>query len=460
MIMKTSIKSLILLLTILAVSCAAVAGVAPKSALKNVFAAEQGELFNGDAFTFTGETSDMTLYGGATVSVVSAEDATEAGVPDGFSGDVLIVQNNPGRNGLDVTFDYSKSNIKRADILSVSLKVYIKSTSSDNSSYPEIRIPVPSNKNAWLLGGGKGANKTDEWLNITLTDEQIDKLCINGELKSFVLCLRTASSTTMYIDELNVEVLPPDTEAPVITAPIKEFKTTAGTYPFENGVTITDNSGKFTVEYVWSEGALDRNGRLTVGTHTLTIIATDASKNKSECVIKYIVEEEPAAKKCKIIFRAEGAEDYCVEYYADEADYIMGEIHPPKAPNKPHYIGVWQKWTLEKADEQIVYAEYMPIAYTLTLMVDGKVYKTILYTAENLNVTLPAVPEKAGYTGKWSEYTLDFSDNVIVEAIYTEKTEHDPAQGNGGCGSALGGGGVLSIFAAIGIAVVVKRKSK
>ena len=108
----------------------------------------------------------------------------------------------------------------------------------------------------------------------------------------------------------------------------------------------------------------------------------------------------------------------------------------------------------------------MPIAYTATLMVDGKVYKTILYTAETKKLNLPAVPEKDGYTGKWSDYTLDFSDNLIIEAVYTEKTPDtpdnpdNPTPAKSGCRSDLGGSAVLLALAAVSVAALLKRKSK
>jgi outer membrane biosynthesis protein TonB len=53
----------------------------------------------------------------------------------------------------------------------------------------------------------------------------------------------------------------------------------------------TDNFKVETQGYVWSEGALDVRGRLTEGTHTLTLFAEDRSGNRTEKTIAYYVTE-------------------------------------------------------------------------------------------------------------------------------------------------------------------------
>jgi hypothetical protein len=54
----------------------------------------------------------------------------------------------------------------------------------------------------------------------------------------------------------------------------------------------TDDRGSVTVTKSWSIGALDSRERLTEGTHTLTITATDASGNKTEKTVTFIVNAE------------------------------------------------------------------------------------------------------------------------------------------------------------------------
>lgn len=398
------------------------------------------------------------ISGKCLLGVVGKDVAEKFGVPAGYSGNVLKIEGLTPTGSLDMSFDFSKANIARDRIRSIKFRIYVCKTDADTGSYPVLRIPDTGSTSSFQAHA-IGQN-TDRWIDIEFSAAQIDKICNNGKLEKFTFWLRCNARTITYIDNFVVDLVPLDEEDPVITAPVTEFTVVKGAYPFDDSVTVTDNSGVVNVKKVWSEGALDRNGRLTEGEHTLTVTATDASGNKSECVIKYIVKAEPAPKKCKIIFRAEGSDDYVFEYYADEADYILDEIHPPKAPNKPHYIGVWKQWNLEKTEEQIVTAEYMPIAYTATLTVDGKVYKTILYTAETKKLNLPAVPEKEGYTGKWSDYTLDFGDNLIIEAVYTEAPPDKPTPAKSGCRSDLGGSAVLVALAAVSVAALLKRKHK
>ena len=47
-----------------------------------------------------------------------------------------------------------------------------------------------------------------------------------------------------------------------------------------------------TPEYIWSEGALDANGKLIVGTHTCTVRATDKVGNFSEIMLTVNVKEK------------------------------------------------------------------------------------------------------------------------------------------------------------------------
>ena len=93
---------------------------------------------------------------------------------------------------------------------------------------------------------------------------------------------------------ITVNVTEADRTAPVINFNISEIKTMVGAMPMFK-VSATDNSGNVTVTKAWSEGALDKKGRLTVGTHTWTITAVDSSGNTATKVVTFIVtESEPA----------------------------------------------------------------------------------------------------------------------------------------------------------------------
>ena len=59
--------------------------------------------------------------------------------------------------------------------------------------------------------------------------------------------------------------------------------------------------------------------------------------------------------------------------------------------------------------------------YTVTFKADGEVVDTITYYEGDTSLTEPSVPEKAGYSGEWEEYSLN-DTNIEVEAVYTAIT--------------------------------------
>jgi len=90
---------------------------------------------------------------------------------------------------------------------------------------------------------------------------------------------------------ITVVVGAPDTEVPVINFPLEEVNVRVGTYPMDN-FSVSDNGQKADVTCQWSEGAVGIDGRLTEGTHTLTVTATDMSGNISQKVITFNVTDE------------------------------------------------------------------------------------------------------------------------------------------------------------------------
>lgn len=92
---------------------------------------------------------------------------------------------------------------------------------------------------------------------------------------------------------LTVRVVQPDTQAPVVNLAITEMHVQAGTMPVFN-VQVSDDRAIAEVTKVWSAGALDEYGKLTVGTHTYTITARDTSGNVTEKTLTvYVSVGEP-----------------------------------------------------------------------------------------------------------------------------------------------------------------------
>ncbi len=115
-----------------------------------------------------------------------------------------------------------------------------------------------------------------------------------------------------------------------------------------------------------------------------------------------------------VTFKADGKTIETVSFTS-----ITQPINKPEVPTKAGYTGEWENFNLS-GQNIIVNAVYTPITYTVTFVGNGQTY-TREFTVENNQFDIPAVPEKAGYTGVWESYILG-TKNITVEAIYTPKT--------------------------------------
>ena len=441
-------------------------------------------IFADGNFGYTGEKiAGVNVYDGSAVAAMTAEEAASQNVPAGYTGSVIKMtasEQTAAKYQMDIVLDFSSQKLTRSKIEGISFRVYVCSTPKDNKKHPEVRIPKPDGN--WVLRRNVTATK-DQWITITLTDSEIDDLCgINGgTLGKFALALRSEAATTMYIDEVTVTKKPTsDDVPPTITVKADDIKATVGAYPME-GYTVTDNSGSVNVSLEWSNGALDGKGRLTAGTHTCVITATDDSGNETKKTVTYTVAKETEVALYKITFRSGVADDIIVAYAEGEnkADFT------PAVPNKKYYEGVWEDFQPENNQTQIVNAKYTAIKYTVTFKADGKTVDKQTYTVENKNITEPKVPEKEGYTGKWKDYNLNGGDRTVI-AVYEKIGGTDPVNPNptestdstesadstdstsasgsaqstkeSGCGGSLGG--TSATLAALGMAAVALKKKR
>lgn len=257
-------------------------------------------IFADGNFGYTGKKIDgVNVYGGSTVTEMTAEEAAADNVPAGYTGSVLKMTTDTYQ--MDIVLDFSAQKLTRSKIDGISFRVYVCSTAKDNAKHPEVRIPKPDGN--WVLRRNVTATK-DQWITITLTASEIDALCnlSGGTLGKFALALRSEAATTMYIDEVSVtKKSTGDDTPPIITVKADDINANAGTYPIED-YTVTDNSGRVNVSLKWSKGALDGKGRLTVGTHTCVITATDDGGNETKKTITYTVTKESEVTLYKISY--------------------------------------------------------------------------------------------------------------------------------------------------------------
>ncbi len=93
-------------------------------------------------------------------------------------------------------------------------------------------------------------------------------------------------------------------------------------------------------------------------------------------------------------------------------------IAEPAVPEKAGYEGKWSEYTIAAADIEIR-PVYTVIEYTATFVDEnGTKIAEVPFTVESESIEEPAVPEKAGYDGKWSEYTIAAAD-IEIRPVYT-----------------------------------------
>ena len=90
----------------------------------------------------------------------------------------------------------------------------------------------------------------------------------------------------------------------------------------------------------------------------------------------------------------------------------------PAVPVIDGYTGKWEEYELGTKDITI-HPVYTAIEYTATFVNEaGETVKTETFTVKSESIAEPAVPEKAGYEGKWSEYTIAAAD-IEIRPVYT-----------------------------------------
>lgn len=90
--------------------------------------------------------------------------------------------------------------------------------------------------------------------------------------------------------------------------------------------------------------------------------------------------------------------------------------------NIPEKEGYTSKWSEIDMENFKVYAIYTPKEYEAVFKADGNIVESVLYTVETAKIKEPEVPEKAGYTGKWETYELKIG-GVEINAVYTMSDE-------------------------------------
>ncbi|MGN0598717.1 MAG: InlB B-repeat-containing protein [Oscillospiraceae bacterium] len=139
-----------------------------------------------------------------------------------------------------------------------------------------------------------------------------------------------------------------------------------------------------------------------------------------------IVDAEYTLTEYTVTFKADGT-----TVSTQTAAYGQTVATLPTVPDKTGYTGKWMYNGAEFTASTVitgnitVEAEYTAIEYTVTFKADGTTVSTRTAAYGQTVTTLPTVPDKTGYTGKWmyngSEFTAStvITGNITVEAEYT-----------------------------------------
>ena len=236
------------------------------------------------------EKNGVTAYWYDEMHLYSEAEAKAAGVPAGFSGDVLALRSTDGSN-VGITLDLGAARV--ADAESITFRIWCSANTKEfritnNAGYDWIVRVVPE--------------KTGEWIEITVSSDGgniyggktfgnfADE---NGffEKVNFGFRFTNNVDTTVYVDSIVYKAKAVDKTPPVISydGPT-EITTTAGK-EFVFGGTAYDEHDKANIkpDYVFTAGAVDTEGRLLEGEHGCTVRFIDYRGNCAEIQLKLIV---------------------------------------------------------------------------------------------------------------------------------------------------------------------------
>ena len=248
------------------------------------------------------DTDNYVNYGCKELVEYTEEQAETAGIPKGFSGEVLSVVSDVTNRG--ITLDFSSNKIPTVLVDSITFRVYVGGDGIPSDGYPEVRIPKPNQDGQWSMRY-PFADKTDSWQEIVLkkdngsffqnaNKEYFNTLSKDGYLNKFELSIRhNGANATFYIDSIKVGLVENDGVAPVI------LYNGADTIEIAKGQELSIEAsapdaqeGSVEMEYEWADqSALDEHGAPIVGTHTLYLIARDYFGNEAKRAITLIVSE-------------------------------------------------------------------------------------------------------------------------------------------------------------------------
>ena len=235
-------------------------------------------------------------FGSDDVSVLSNAQAQDLALPEGFTGNVMSVSGS-NANGKGVLLDFSALQIPTSTIESITFRIYFPDDAASNG-YPMIRIRNQADNDNVVNYGVE--THAGSWYDFVLEvgstfagSHDFSHLSVGGYLDKFEFALRTGNTAPFYIDSISYRLTTDvdDTDVPVISygGPSTVYHLAKEGTPFSISAQAYDKTqGEIAVQQSWSAGAVNGDGSLNPGTHTLTLTATDAGRNTATQTITVV----------------------------------------------------------------------------------------------------------------------------------------------------------------------------
>ena len=233
-------------------------------------------------------TDAEATYNCGAVQTYTAAEAAAAGIPAGYEGKVISVQGGITRG---IMVDFTAAKVPQGLISGLSVRYYCALGSGDaaNAAYPALRIPNPIDPSLWAYQVNK-EDVSGEWATKEFGVSVTDKLCKDGYLGKFQLCLRTQDDgLPFYIDSITVLLKENDGVGPVIDyANGNSTVTVMEDAFFQETATAHDAQENRDIPVTYTFGAdtqFNADGSLKAGDWKLTMSAEDYYGNKTEKVV-------------------------------------------------------------------------------------------------------------------------------------------------------------------------------
>lgn len=252
--------------------------------------------FDAECLAVAPETGDKPLvtYGAKKVEKLTYDQAIAAGVPSGFSKNVVKVSETYNTAAIGALIDFSGKKIPQNIVKSITFRVYVGKDA--DGTYPEVRIHRPGYQSGDFITRTSIASNVKKWTDVTIDSDgtniygnaSITDMCSDGYLNKCNLIVRVNNVEEFYIDSIKVVLKDNDYTGPVITCDDTLYFSSK----LMPTVTAHDEmeDRDVNVEYIWPEGTvLDENNLPPIGNYEVTIRAKDYFGNITEKKVNAVI---------------------------------------------------------------------------------------------------------------------------------------------------------------------------